>query len=99
MDQLFYFLVLIFSIILHELAHVYMANYLGDPTARLLGRLTLNPISHIDPLGTIAVPLIMWLAQGFSPTPILIGYAKPVPYNPDNLPGTYDELLVAGAGP
>ncbi|MDO8548300.1 MAG: site-2 protease family protein [bacterium] len=99
MDLLFYFLILIFSIILHEVAHGYMANYLGDPTARLLGRLTLNPVSHVDPLGTILLPLAMWLAQGFGPSPILIGYAKPVPYNPDNLPGRYDELLVAGAGP
>lgn len=99
MDQLFYFLILIFSIILHEVAHGYMANYLGDPTARLMGRLTLNPISHIDPLGTLLLPFFMWFAQGFGPTPILIGYAKPVPYNPDNLPGKYDELLVAGAGP
>jgi Zn-dependent protease len=99
MDQLFYFLVLIFSVILHEVAHGYMANYLGDPTARLMGRLTLNPVSHVDPIGTILLPLMMWLAQGFGPSPILIGYAKPVPYNPDNLPGKYDELLVAGAGP
>lgn len=99
MDQLFYFLVLIFSVILHEVAHGYMANYLGDPTARLLGRLTLNPVSHVDPVGTVLLPLMMWFAQGFGPSPILIGYAKPVPYNPDNLPGKYDELLVAGAGP
>lgn len=99
MDQLFFFLILIFSVILHEVAHGYMANYLGDPTARLMGRLTLSPVSHIDPIGTILLPLMMWLAQGFSPTPILIGYAKPVPYNPHNLPGKYDELLVAGAGP
>ena len=99
MDQLFYFAILIFSVILHEVAHGYMANYLGDPTARLMGRLTLNPVSHIDPIGTILLPLTMWLAQGFGPSPILIGYAKPVPYNPDNLPGAYDEVLVAGAGP
>lgn len=99
MDQLFFFAVLIFSVILHEVAHGYMANYLGDPTARLMGRLTLSPVSHIDPIGTILLPLTMWLAQGFGPSPILIGYAKPVPYNPDNLPGRFDELLVAGAGP
>lgn len=95
MDQLFYFLILIFSIILHEVAHGYMANHLGDPTARLLGRLTLNPISHIDPLGSIMIPAFLV----FTGSPVLFGYAKPVPYNPDNLPGTYDELLVAGAGP
>ncbi len=99
MQFLFYFIVLIFSVILHEVAHGYMANWRGDPTARLQGRLTLNPISHIDPTGTIILPLLMWMAQGFGPNPILLGYAKPVPYNPYNLPGKYDELLVAGAGP
>src|SRR6185369_8794221 len=95
MDLLFYFLILIFSIILHEVAHGYMANYLGDPTARLMGRLTLNPISHIDPLGTVVIPAILVMTH----SPFFIGYAKPVPYNPHNLPGKYDELLVAGAGP
>lgn len=99
MNLIFYFAVLIFSVIVHEVAHGYMANWLGDPTARLGGRLTLNPLSHIDPVGTIFLPLMMWLAQGFGPNPILIGYAKPVPYNPHNLPGKYDEVLVAGAGP
>ncbi len=95
MDLVFYFLILIFSIILHEVAHGYMANYLGDPTARLLGRLTLNPISHIDPLGTVLIPAVLVLTH----SPFFIGYAKPVPYNPDNLPGRYDEMLVAAAGP
>src|ERR1700739_2133873 len=95
----FSLIVLIVSVILHEVAHGYMANYLGDPTARIQGRLTLNPLSHIDPLGTILLPLLMWIGQGFAPHPILIGYAKPVPYNPYNLPGKYDELLVAAAGP
>jgi Zn-dependent protease len=99
MEMLFYLVVLIFSVILHEVAHGYMADWLGDPTARLQGRLTLNPLPHIDPLGTIILPLLMWAGQGFGPSPILIGYAKPVPYNPYNLPGTYDEVLVAGAGP
>lgn len=99
MDAVFYLLVLVFSVILHEVAHGYMANWLGDPTARLQGRLTLNPASHIDPFGTILLPLFMWVVQGFTANPILIGYAKPVPYNPYNLPGKYDEVLVAGAGP
>ncbi len=99
MYPIFYFIILIVSVILHEVAHGYMANWLGDPTARLQGRLTLNPISHIDPVGTILLPLLMWIGQGLSHTPILIGYAKPVPYNPYNLSGKYDELLVAGAGP
>lgn len=96
---IFYLLVLFCSVILHEVAHGYMANWLGDPTARLQGRLTLNPISHIDPVGSVLLPLVMWASQGFGPNPILIGYAKPVPYNPYNLPGKYDEGLVAAAGP
>lgn len=94
-DLIFGVLVLIFSVVLHEVAHGYMANYLGDPTAKLQGRLTLNPISHIDPIGTILLPLILVITRA----PILIGYAKPVPYNPYNLSGKYDEALVAGAGP
>ena len=87
--------VLVISVILHEVAHGYMANWLGDPTARLQGRLTLNPLSHIDPVGSVLLPLFLTLAH----SPMLIGYAKPVPYNPHNLHGKYDEALVAGAGP
>src|SRR6185436_19832975 len=94
-DILLGIVILIISVILHEVSHGYMADYLGDPTARLAGRLTLNPISHIDPLGSIILPLILALTH----SPILIGYAKPVPYNPYNLKGLYDEALVAGAGP
>jgi len=88
-------IVLAFSAILHEVAHGYMAQYLGDPTARLAGRLTLNPLKHIDMVGTILLPALLVLTG----SPILIGYAKPVPYNPYNLRGRYDEGLVAGAGP
>jgi len=94
-DIVFWVLVLGFSVILHEVAHGYMANYLGDPTARLQGRLTLNPISHIDPLGTIILPAFLFLTG----SPILIGYAKPVPYNPYNIKHPFGEALVAGAGP
>ncbi len=67
-------IILIFSVILHELAHGFTADALGDPTARMSGRLTLNPIKHIDPIGSIIVPLITSLA-GFT-----FGWAKPVPY-------------------
>ena len=88
-------LVLAFSAILHEVAHGYMANWLGDPTARLQGRLTLNPLKHIDPIGTILLPAVLVLTG----SPILIGYAKPVPYNPYNLRGRFGEALVAFAGP
>lgn len=94
-DMVFWVLVLMFSVILHEVAHGYMANFLGDPTAKLQGRLTLNPISHIDLLGTIILPLLLVM----SGSSILIGYAKPVPYNPYNLRGKYGEALVAAAGP
>jgi Zn-dependent protease len=95
MDLAFSLIILIVSVILHEVAHGYMADYLGDPTARYAGRLTLNPLLHIDPIGSILLPAILVITH----SPILIGYAKPVPYNPYNLPGKYDEVLVAGAGP
>jgi len=94
-DLVFGIVVLVFSVVLHEAAHGYMANWLGDPTARLQGRLTLNPIRHIDPLGSIILPGLLLVTHA----PILIGYAKPVPYNPYNLRGKYGEGLVAFAGP
>lgn len=94
-DIIFGIVVLIFSVILHEVAHGYMAEWLGDPTARLEGRLTLNPVSHIDPIGSILLPALLLITH----SPVLIGYAKPVPYNPYNLRGKYAEGLVAFAGP
>jgi Zn-dependent protease len=96
---IFTLLILIVSIILHEVAHGYMANYLGDPTARLAGRLTLNPISHIDPIGSILLPGLLLFQQSLTHIPLLIGYAKPVPINPHYLTGKYDEALTAFAGP
>ncbi|HEV8666531.1 MAG TPA: site-2 protease family protein [Candidatus Paceibacterota bacterium] len=95
----FSLIVLIVSVILHEVAHGYMANYLGDPTAKLSGRLTLNPISHIDPIGSILLPGLLLLQQSVTHVPLLIGYAKPVPINPHYLTGKYDEALTAFAGP
>lgn len=87
--------ILIFSVILHELAHGYAALYLGDPTAKLAGRLTLNPVPHIDPLGSIIIPLILALTPGS----LMFGWAKPVPYNPYNLShGRWGEAFVAVAG-
>ncbi len=87
---------LILSIIIHEVAHGYMANWLGDPTARLAGRLTLNPVSHIDPLGSVILPGLLYLTGAG----ILFGWAKPVPYNPYNLRNQrWGEALVAAAGP
>lgn len=94
-DVLFGLLILIISVILHEVAHGYMANWLGDPTARLAGRLTLNPVSHIDPIGSIVLPALLVITS----SPFLIGYAKPVPYNPYNLKSKWGETLVAAAGP
>lgn len=88
--------ILIFSAILHEIAHGFVADRLGDPTARLAGRLTLNPIPHIDPLMSIFVPLILMI----SGSPIIFGAAKPVPIDPFNLKeGRKDVALVALAGP
>ena len=86
--------ILAFSVILHELAHGYAANYYGDPTARLAGRLTLNPISHIDMFGSIILPGLMAMLPGG----IIFGWAKPVPYNPYNLKGKFAETVVTGAG-
>ena len=83
------------SIIMHEVAHGWIADYLGDPTARLSGRLTLNPIPHIDPLGTILVPLISYFSIGY-----IFGWAKPVPIDPYNLKNPKKDLLfISLAGP
>jgi len=87
---------LIMSIVIHEVAHGFMANALGDPTARLAGRLNLNPFKHIDPIGSVLVPAFLF----FSQAGLLFGWAKPVPYNPYNLKNQrYGEALVAAAGP
>ncbi|MDE1970416.1 MAG: site-2 protease family protein [Patescibacteria group bacterium] len=72
--------ILIFSVIIHEISHGYVAEMLGDETARRAGRLTLNPLSHLDPIGSVLLPLVLFI----SGAPI-IGWAKPVPYNPYNL--------------
>lgn len=81
-ETIFFLIILIFSIIIHEIAHGYMAEWFGDPTARLAGRLTLNPVPHIDPLGSIILPALMLFGSGGS---FAFGWAKPVPYNPYNL--------------
>jgi Zn-dependent protease len=83
------------SLTIHEAAHAWTAERLGDPTARLLGRVSLNPIVHIDPFGTILLPLL----AAYSGLPI-IGWAKPVPVNVNRLRrGRQDFMLVAAAGP
>jgi len=94
-DAILALVVLILSIIAHEVAHGYAANSLGDPTARLQGRLTLNPIPHIDLMGSIVIPALLI----FTGSPMLFGWAKPVPYNPYNLKNQrWGEALVAIAG-
>ena len=86
---------IIFAITVHEVAHGWVASKLGDPTAKLAGRLTLNPVKHIDPLGTIVVPLVMIVL-----TPFAFGWAKPVPVDWRNLDSPRrDMALVAAAGP
>lgn len=94
-EAIFTVVALIFSIILHEVAHGYAAWVLGDPTAKNAGRLTLNPLPHIDPLGSLVLPGMLVLT-GAS---ILLGWAKPVPYDPRNLRnGRAGEAVVAVAG-
>lgn len=87
--------VLIFSVVIHEVSHGYVAGMLGDPTARMAGRLTLNPIKHLDPLGSVIIPLL-FIVSG---TSIVLGWAKPVPYNPYNLRKRWGDAAVAAAGP
>lgn len=87
---------LIISVVIHEMAHGYAANALGDPTARLSGRLSPNPLVHLDPLMSVIVPALLVM----SGSPILFGAAKPVPYNPYNFTNQkWGEALVAAAGP
>lgn len=88
--------VLLFSVIVHEVAHGYVALKNGDPTARMLGRITLNPIPHIDPIGTILLPALLL----FTGAGIIFGWAKPVPVNPRNFRNyRWGELTVSAAGP
>ena len=84
------------AVVLHEVAHGWVANRLGDPTAARMGRLTLNPISHVDIYGTIVIPLFL-VAVG---APFIFGYAKPVPVNFQNLRNPKRDMIwVAAAGP
>ncbi len=93
--SIFYFLVLIISIIVHEVAHGIAAEREGDPTARMLGRITLNPLKHIEWFGSVILPLVLILTNaGF-----VVGWAKPVPYNPENLKrGNKSVAIVSIAG-
>lgn len=94
--QIAMIVILIISVIIHEMAHGYAANWLGDPTARLMGRLSPNPLVHLDPMMSVILPGLL-LATG---SPILFGAAKPVPYNPYNFTNQkWGEAIVAFAGP
>jgi Zn-dependent protease len=94
-DILFQWIAFLFAISVHESAHAWTANQRGDPTARMLGRITLNPIKHIDPIGTVVLPLIAMLTS-FP----LIGWAKPTPVDPRNFKNpVMDDILTAVAGP
>jgi Zn-dependent protease len=93
--KIFLYIVVVISAVFHEYSHGWMANYLGDPTAKYAGRLTLNPLKHLDPIGTVIMPLfLLFFLGGF------IGWAKPVPYNPYNLRDQkYGSAKVGAAGP
>lgn len=96
-NLLFYFLVIVPSAIIHEYAHGWMADRLGDPTAKYAGRLTLNPRAHVDLWGTILMPILLLALSGGS---FMFAYAKPVPYNPYNLKNQkWGPALVGLAGP
>ena len=94
-DIFFQLIVFLFAISVHESAHAWMANLRGDPTARMLGRITLNPIKHIDPFGTIILPLL----AAFTGIPVL-GWAKPTPVDTANFKNpVLDDILTAVVGP
>jgi len=97
METIVSIIIVLFSIILHEVAHGYAALALGDRTAQYAGRLTLNPIKHIDPFGTVILPILMLIVTKGS---FVFGWAKPVPYNPYNLRNQkWGDAIVALAGP
>jgi Zn-dependent protease len=88
---------ILFAVILHEISHGFVANKLGDPTAKMMGRLTLNPMSHIDPFGTILMPLFLYAVTNGQ---FVFGYAKPVPINPMNFKNPKRDMAIsAAAGP
>jgi Zn-dependent protease len=95
--NIFQFFVLLFALSLKEAAHGWMASRLGDPTARMLGRVTLNPLKHIDPLGTVIMPLVMLFLLGYR---VPFGWAKPTPVTTRNFKNPVrDDILATLAGP
>lgn len=96
--KVFQFAILVFALSLHEAAHAWMASRLGDQTARMLGRVTLNPMKHIDPIGTVLIPLAMLFLGSYGR--FLIGWARPTPVNTRNFKRiTRDDILTTLAGP
>lgn len=96
MELIIRIVALVFSIIIHEVAHGYAAYRLGDPTARNAHRLTLNPLAHIDLIGSVLLPLILILTK----SPVLLGWAKPVPFNPGYFRDVKKGIMIVGlAGP
>ncbi|OGG42955.1 hypothetical protein A3G50_00250 [Candidatus Jorgensenbacteria bacterium RIFCSPLOWO2_12_FULL_42_11] len=94
--KIFQLIVLYSSIVIHEVSHGMAAYKLGDPTAKLAGRLSFNPLKHIDPFGTVILPLLLV----FSQSPFIICYAKPVPFNPNNFRDVKKGTILTGlAGP
>jgi len=94
LEFIFAIAILIMSVVIHEVSHGYVAQMFGDPTARLAGRLTLNPMKHLDPVGSFLVPMATYFLGGF-----IFGWARPVPYNPYNLSNQrWGTALVAAAG-
>jgi len=97
---IFLILILIFSVVIHEVSHGVMANHLGDPTAKHAGRLTLNPLKHLDPIGSVILPLFLILMSRLMGGGIIFGWAKPVPINPYNFRDQrWGSAKVALAGP
>ena len=96
--KIFQYVILLFALSLHEAAHAWMASRLGDQTARMLGRVTLNPIKHIDPIGTVLIPLAMLFLPGTGR--LLFGWARPTPVNTRNFKRVVrDDILTTLAGP
>jgi len=93
MELIIKLMALVFSIVFHEVAHGYAAYRLGDPTARDANRLTLNPLAHIDPMGSVLLPLILVLTN----SPVLFGWAKPVPFNPGYFRNVKKGMMIVGA--
>ena len=98
--MIFLIIILIFSVIIHEIAHGAVAYHLGDDTAKIMGRLTLNPLPHLDPIGSVILPIFLVIMANFTGGGIIFGWAKPVPINPHKLRDQkYGSLKVALAGP